>query len=88
MVALPAAALVTTAVVLAASALAPEGDDGKGQAGTSAGPLATPQDSGISWRWLFSLDSVPAGWQAGNGHINTDFQDVGLVSPESAYCTI
>jgi hypothetical protein len=88
MVALPAAALATAVVVLAAAALAPDGGDGSPQTGATAETLAPPQDSGISWRWLFSIDSPPAGWRQLNEIIRADHQEAALVGPTGAVCTI
>lgn len=86
--ALSAAALVTAAVVLIAAALAPDETDGDDRAGTSAGPLPPPDPSGISWRWLFSIDALPEGWSLMAETIQADRQEASLVLPNSFICTI
>lgn len=84
--AVPAAALVTAAVVLAGVALAPDGKDGRSN--VQAGTLAPPPDSGISWRWLFTIDAPPAGWTKLNEIIYADHQEAPLMGPNGAVCTI
>lgn len=89
--ALPAAALLTAAVVLVAAALAPDGRDGDVQAGAAGGPR--PDPSGMSWRWLFTVDAPPAGWEVGTEFIYADHQEIVMVGPgpdgpDAAFCTI
>ena len=84
LVALPAVALATAAVVLAASSLAPDGA-GDRERVTALHP---PGPSGISWRWLFSIDSPPAGWTPMIEDIGSQYQEAVLVGPGDVVCTL
>ena len=65
--------------------------DAPTDAATPTRPTATqppPAASGMSWRWLFTIDSPPPGWAVVQENIFTGHQLVALQGPTAAICVI
>lgn len=98
MLALPAAALATAGVVIAAVTIASgSSDDQRGPGARASSPagsvapsgaLSTPDPSGVEWRWRFTVAGLPSGWTAGVATIFADRQEVALSGPNSAFCRV